>query len=253
MMILGDNMFNMDLGKLIENFYSNQASSTILLHKVNNPGEFGVAVVDDKGCIIGLAEKPKEFISDLIITGIYLFGPSIFPAIEKITPSGRGELEITDAIQKQLEMGGRVTYELIQGWWKDTGKLEDILEANRLVLDEIENKYCFISDCASSISGKVKASDNVVVKDSIIHGPVHIDEDVLIINSCIGPYTSIGKGSIIKECEIDNSIVLENTHLESVSKRITSSLIGKNVSIKRKTNRPFSNSFFVGDDSEISL
>jgi glucose-1-phosphate thymidylyltransferase len=251
-MVLGDNIFSMDLDLIIDNFYKNKANSSILLHKVNNPAGFGVAVVD-KGYVVRLVEKPKEFLSDLIITGIYLFDHRIFSAIERIRPSRRGELEITDAIQKQLELGGKVTYELIDGWWKDTGKLEDILEANRFVLDEIENRDTLIADGDSSISGKVKAGKNVIVKNSIIHGPVDIDEDVIIDNSCIGPYTSVGKGTIIKECEIDNSIVLENSCLENISKRITSSLIGKNVSIKRKTDKPFSSSFFIGDDGEIRL
>lgn len=251
-MILGDNIFKMDLDILIENFISNKANTSILLHKVNNPSQYGVAVINN-GYVIKLAEKPKEFLSDLIITGVYIFDHSIFSAIEKTTPSLRGELEITDAIQNQLEMGGKVTYELVKGWWKDTGKVADILEANRLVLDEI-SEYQGTSNYDSLITGKVIIGNNVSVKDSIIQGPVHIDDDSIIKNSFIGPYTSLGKGTIVDECEIDNCIVLENTHLEKVNKRISGSLIGKNVSIKGNLKKlPLSNSFFVGDDSEIKL
>jgi glucose-1-phosphate thymidylyltransferase len=252
MMILGDNIFKMDLDILIDNFVSNKANTSVLLHKVNNPSQYGVAVINN-GYVIKLVEKPKGFLSDLIITGVYMFDHNIFSAIEKTTPSLRGELEITDAIQKQLEMGGKVTYELVKGWWKDTGMVADILEANRLVLDEII-EYQGAYNYDSSITGKVIIGKNVSVKDSIIQGPVHIDDDSIIKNSFVGPYTSLGKGTIVNECEIDNCIVLENTHLENVNKRISESLIGKNVSIKGSLKKlPSSNSFFVGDDSEINF
>lgn len=252
-MLLGDNVFNMELDELITNFNSRKANSTILLYKVDNPSQFGVAVVD-AGSIIKLVEKPKEFISDLIITGIYVFDNSIFKAIENIAPSPRGELEITDAIQKQLEMGGRVTYGLVQGWWKDTGKLEDMLEANMLILDEMEYKCVNYGDSSSSITGKVRVGENVIIKDSIVQGPVDIEQDTIIEGSCIGPYTSIGRGARIKDCEIDNCIILNDVHLESINKRISKSLIGKKVSIQGGVrNRRFLNSFFVGDNSQIYL
>ncbi|HHV64067.1 MAG TPA: glucose-1-phosphate thymidylyltransferase [Peptococcaceae bacterium] len=252
-MILGDNVFNMDLHVLINNFYSNQANTTILLHRVDNPSQYGVAVVKG-GCITELVEKPKEYISDLIITGVYVFDKSIFPAIEQTPPSDRGEYEITDAIQKQLQMGGKVTYELVRGWWKDTGKLEDMLEANRLILDELESEYTISDYPGSSISGKVVIGENVVIKDSIIQGPVHIDQDAEIINSCIGPYTSLGKRVKVEKCELDNCIVLNGTKLIGINKRISKSLIGKNVSIIGGINKiPLMSSFFVGDDSQIKL
>jgi len=241
LMVLGDNMLSMDLDIIIRNFYSSQANTTILLHRVQNPAQYGVAVVED-GCISRLVEKPQEYVSDLILTGVYVFDQSIFPAIEKTIPSARGELEITDAIQKQLEQGGRVTYELNKGWWKDTGKLEDLLEANRLILNEMESE------------GKVQIGKNVVIQNSIIREPVHIEEDVSITDSCIGPYTSIGRGVTIKECEIDNCIILDGAELENINKRISKSLIGKNVSIKSGiSERPFTSSFFVGDHCQISL
>jgi len=252
-MILGDNVFNMDLDIIIKNFYTNKANTTILLHRVDNPSQYGVAVVKDD-CIIKLVEKPKDYISDLIITGVYVFDKSIFPAINQTPPSARGEYEITDAIQKQLDMGGKVTYELVRGWWKDTGKLEDMLEANRLILDELESECKIAAYPGSSILGKVVLDKSVIIKDSVIQGPVHIDQDAVIINSFIGPYTSLGKRVRVEECEIDNCIVLNDTKLIGINKRISKSLIGKNVSIIGGINkRPLISSFLLGDNSEISL
>mgnify|MGYP000918282835 FL=1 len=252
-MILGDNIFSMDLDIVIENFYTNKANTTVLLHRVNNPSQYGVAVVKD-GRITDVVEKPKDYISDLIITGVYVFDKTIFSAIEETPPSARGEYEITDAIRKQLEMGGKVTYELIRGWWKDTGRLEDMLEANRLILDELENKNTTTDYPGSTISGKVVLGENVEIKDSIILGPAHIDQDSVIINSFIGPYTTLGKRVTVEECELDNCIVLSGTKLIGINKRISNSLIGKNVSIKGGLNKkPLVSSFFVGDNSEINL
>ena len=251
-MLLGDNVFNMDLDMLINNFNSHKANTTMLLHRVNDPSQFGVAVVED-GFITKLVEKPEEFVSDLIITGVYVFDKSIFGAIEKIRPSSRGELEITDAIQRQVKMGRKVTFELVRGWWKDTGKLDDILEANRLILDEMENQEQVKVD-GSLVTGKVRVGENVIIKNSFIQGPVDIDENTKIINSFIGPYTSIGRESNIKDCEIDNCIILCDAELESITKRISKSLIGKKTSIKGGVNkRRFISSFFVGDNCEISL
>lgn len=170
-MVLGDNVFNMELNKLIDSFYSNNANSALLLHKVENPSQYGVAVVEDT-LIIKLVEKPKEFVSDLIITGVYIFDKSIFMAIDNIKPSQRGELEITDAIQKQLETGGRVTYELIQGWWKDTGQLQDILEANRLMLDDIDCEFKTLPQSNCVFMGKIQIGRNVIIENSTIIGPV---------------------------------------------------------------------------------
>ena len=252
LMLLGDNAFSMGLDKLIENFYANKSNSAILLHKVENPSQYGVAVVENN-CIKKLVEKPKEFISDLIITGAYLFDNSIFKAIDNTLPSPRGELEITDAIQKQLEMGGKVTFEIIQGWWKDTGKLQDILEANRFMLEEIDEKYQINKKDDSVYRGKIQIGKNAVIKNSVIDGPVAIADDSAIINSYVGPYTAVGKGVRINNCEVDNCIILENTQLDSISKRISGSLIGKNVVIRAADKKPVSSTFLVGDNSEIYM
>jgi glucose-1-phosphate thymidylyltransferase len=252
LMILGDNVFNMPLDTLIDNFHSNKANSTLLLHKVENPSQYGVAVINGDR-IVRLAEKPEKFISDLIITGVYIFDKTIFKAIDNTKPSPRGELEITDAIEELLVSGGNVTYEIIQGWWKDTGRLTDMLEANSIILDDIESdNQCLQKDNTVYI-GKLRISKGAVIKNSTIVGPTAIDDDSIIIDSYIGPYTSIGKGVEINNCELDNCIILENAQLDGIKKRISSSLIGKNVSIKAAAKRPYSNSFLIGDSSELYL
>ncbi|MDF2987359.1 MAG: glucose-phosphate thymidylyltransferase [Eubacterium sp.] len=251
-MVLGDNVFNMSLNSLIENFHINNADSAIMLYKVENPSQYGVAVVENNR-LVRLVEKPKKFISDLIITGVYIFNSSIFAAIENTEPSARGELEITDAIQELLSTGGNVTYEIIQGWWKDTGKLQDMLDANQLILDEIITDNQIEQKDDTVYTGKLMISKSAVIKNSTIAGPTAIDDTAVIIDSYIGPYTSIGKGVEIINCEIDNCIILENTKLEGINKRINYSLIGKNVSIKAADKRPNANSFLVGDSSELYL
>lgn len=252
LMVLGDNVFQMELDKLINNFHSNHANSALLLHKVENPSQYGVAVVEGSH-ITKLVEKPKEFVSDLIITGVYIFDKSIFTAIDHIKPSQRGELEITDAIEKQLETGGKVTYELVQGWWKDTGTLQDILEANRFMLDEMDCKGKTLPQRNSVLMGKIQIGKNVILDNSTLLGPVAIADDAVITNSYIGPYTSVDKAAAINDCEIDNCIILENTKMDGIHKRISGSLIGRNVQIKAIPKRPFSNIFLVGDNSEIYL
>jgi glucose-1-phosphate thymidylyltransferase len=251
-MILGDNVFNIPLDALIDNFYSNNANCSLLLHKVDNPSQYGVVVVNE-GHIIKLVEKPKEFISNLIITGVYIFDKSIFTAIDHTKPSFRGELEITDAIQELLVLGGNVTYEIIQGWWKDTGSLKDMLEANRMILDDIDDDNQAVQLDNSVYTGKLRISKSAVIRNSIITGPTTIDDGSIITDCYIGPYTSIGKGVEINNCEVDNCIILENSQLHNIKKRISNSLIGKNVSIKATNKRPYSNSFLVGDSSELYL
>ncbi|MCM1565432.1 MAG: glucose-1-phosphate thymidylyltransferase [Dehalobacter sp.] len=239
-MILGDNIFNMELDSFIQNFYQQKANTSVLLHTVSNPSQFGVAVVKD-GFVTALYEKPEKYISNLIITGVYAFDHSIFAAIDRIKPSRRGELEITDAIQNQLKNGARVTCDLVRGWWKDTGKLNDILEANRLMFD-------------AALAEKVQMGNNVTIRNSIIQGPVHLDDDAVITDSFIGPYTTVGRRTRITECEIENCIILEDTQLANVSKKISGSLIGNQVSIQGSPeNSSLVSTFFLGDHCQIDL
>ena len=252
LMILGDNIFKMNLNSLVYNFYKSKSNSSILLHKVLDPSQYGVAVVE-KGQIVKLVEKPKEFVSPFIITGVYIFDKSIFNAISNTKVSKRGELEITDAIQKQLDLGGKVSYELIKGWWKDAGRLQDILEANRLILDDIRSSVNTPTNENSIYSGKLQMGKNVLIENSIITGPTTIADDVSIKNCFIGPYTCIGQGVNIVNCEIENCIILENSSLLDIDKRISNSLIGKSVLIRGAQRRPYTNSFLIGDNSEIQL
>ncbi|MCR4436854.1 MAG: glucose-1-phosphate thymidylyltransferase [Clostridiales bacterium] len=251
-MILGDNLFQMELDEIINNFYLNNSNASLLLHRVDNPSEFGVAVVEN-GRIVKLVEKPEDFISDLIVTGVYVFDKSIFNAISHINPSPRGELEITDAIQKLLEMGGKVSYTLTSGWWKDTGKICDVLEANRLILDSpdgIAGSSCVLG---TLFNNRIHMGQNVTVENSVIQGPAVIGDDAVITGSCIGPYTSVGKRVEIINSHIENSIVLDNTKVENIGKKISGSLIGKNVTIKNSKSGQDSLSFLLGDDSKIAM
>lgn len=250
LMILGDNLFQMELDSLIKSFRETGANASVLLHKIQNPTGFGVAVVEN-GQVVRLVEKPSEPISDLIITGVYLFDKSIFPAIENTKPSKRGELEITDAMQKLLETGGKMSFEIIRGWWKDTGKLKDILEANQLTLGEIKSIFETPLGTSSTYTGEICVGKNVTIENSILRGPVIVGDNSCIINSYLGPYTAISSGVKISNCEVENAIILEGTQIENIDKKIDSSLIGRNAIIKGKKYKPNSNSLLVGDDSEV--
>lgn len=227
LMLLGDNLFNTDLDGIIETFYSNSSNACILLYKADDPSQFGVAVVDND-VVVKVVEKPKKYVGDLIITGIYAFDKSILQAIDRIKPSKRGELEITDALQNLIDCGGSVSCRLVNGWWKDTGNPKDLLEANSMILDEIETKIETVSDKTVIILGDAHIGKNVVIKDSIIKGPVAIDDDSVIVNSIIGPYASLGENARVANSVINNSILFDNVTIENIPK-IQESLIGKNL------------------------
>lgn len=247
-MILGDNLFEMSLDKLIESFYTSKSNVSLLLHKVKDPSHFGVAVVEaDK--VIKLVEKPKEWVSDLIITGVYVFNKLIFEAISKTSPSKRGELEITDAIQKLLEIGGKVNYVMTEGWWKDTGKISDVLEANQLVLETISN----MKNYEYNVVAKVRTGENTLIQNCIIRGPVVVGSNCTIENCYIGPYTSVGDSARLINCEVENTILLEGVQIENVKNRIGDSLIGKNAKITGETSKPLCMKFFLGDKCEVFL
>lgn len=252
LMALGDNAFSMELDRFIQNHYHSSGNTSILLHRVKNPSQYGVAVVEGDR-IIRLVEKPQQAESDLIITGIYIFDSLIFRAIDKTAPSARGELEITDAIQKQIEMGDRVTFDHLTGWWKDTGKVQDILEANRLILHDLEPDLKSQPDDASSCSGPLVIGKNVTVQRSRLIGPIAIADGAVITDSYIGPYSAIGENVTIHNCELENSIILDGAQLCNIDKRINGSLIGKDALIKQADERPLSNYFLIGDNSQIYL
>jgi len=251
-MYLGDNILKSGIKSLVEEFQEKKPNSLILLTEVPNPQMFGVAELEG-GRVVRLVEKPKEPVSNLALVGVYMFDFHIFEAVKAIKPSWRNELEITDAIQYLVENGYEVQPHLVTGWWKDTGKIEDILEANRLILESISGEIQGDVDEASKINGQVKIEKNVVVKNSIIRGPAIIGAHSEIVDSYIGPFTSIQNNCKIVQTEIEHSIVLEGSEIREVGSRIDESLIGREVKIFKCPPKPSVYRFIVGDKSEIGI
>jgi glucose-1-phosphate thymidylyltransferase len=251
-MYLGDNILKSGIKSLVEEFQEKKPNSLILLTEVPNPQMFGVAELEG-GRVVKLVEKPKEPVSNLALVGVYMFDFHIFEAVKAIKPSWRNELEITDAIQYLVENGYEVQPHLVTGWWKDTGKIEDILEANRLILESISGEIQGDVDEASKIIGQVKIEKNVVVKNSIIRGPAIIGAHSEIVDSYIGPFTSIQNNCKIVQTEIEHSIVLEGSEIREVGSRIDESLIGREVKIFKCPPKPSVYRFIVGDKSEIGI
>ncbi|MFC2158233.1 glucose-1-phosphate thymidylyltransferase [Acidobacteriota bacterium] len=251
-MYLGDNILKSGIKPLVMEFEEKKPNSLILLTEVPNPQLFGVAELkDDK--VVKLVEKPKKPMSNLALVGVYMFDHHIFEAVNAIQPSWRGELEITDAIQHLVDSGFVVIPHLVTGWWKDTGKLEDILEANRLILEGLSSEIKGKVDSSSKITGNVILGKGVQVTNGIIRGPVIIGEGTEIIDSYIGPYTSIQNNCRIIKTEIENSIVLEGSEIQDVGSRIDESLIGREVKIFKCPPKPSVFRFMVGDKSEIGI
>ncbi len=238
---------------LVEEYRSLDCNSEILLTKVPNPSQFGVAELSSDGRVVKLTEKPAQPKSDLALVGVYMFDKNIFDAAKAIKPSKRGELEITDAIQWLLDHQFTVHPHIVKGWWKDTGKIEDMLEANRTVLDTFERDVRGNIQGSSAIEGKVVIEEGAQIVDSVVRGPAIIGRDARVTHAYVGPYTSIGNGCSLENCEIENSIVLENSTIASVNGRIEASLIGKNVKITRTHRKPAAYRFMLGDNSEVGI
>jgi glucose-1-phosphate thymidylyltransferase len=202
--------------------------------------------------VVRLVEKPREPKSDLALVGVYMFSPAVFDSVKRIKPSFRNELEITDAIQDLIDRGLDVRPHLVQGWWKDTGKLDDMLEANRLILDTIDRRIDGEVDAESRVEGKVVIEAGAVVEHSVIRGPVVIGPDARIIRTYVGPFTSIGPRAEIRDSEIEHSIVLEGGVITDVS-RVADSLTGRNVRIHRSPSKPAVYRFMLGDNSEVGI
>ncbi len=249
---LGDNLLTGGITYLVEQFQSENPNCQILLSPVEHPERFGVAELKGER-VVRLVEKPKERISDLALTGIYMFDHNILDAARNIKPSARNELEITDAIQYLIDKGYRVTHNIVKGWWKDTGKLEDILEANRTVLDTINHNIECTIEGECSIEGKVEIGADTVIKDSVIRGPSIIGQGNRIIHSYIGPYTAIHDNIEIRNSEVENSIILEGSSIIDINNRINGSLIGKNVKIFQAPSKPKGFRFMLGDRSEVGI
>ncbi len=251
-MYLGDNLLNRGISTFVEEFTREQPAAQILLARVPDPQMFGVAELND-GRVVGLVEKPAQPKSDLALVGVYMFSPAVFEAVKRIRPSFRNELEITDAIQDLIDRGLEVRPHIVDGWWKDTGKLEDMLEANRLILDTIERRIEGRCDEASRVEGKVIIEEGAVVEHSVIRGPVIIGKRARIVHAYVGPFTSILNDVEITESEIEHSIVLEGSSISNLANRVEDSLIGKNVRIHRAPMKPSAYRFMLGDNSEIGI
>lgn len=251
-MYLGDNLLRDGLRGLVSTFRADEPNALILLTPVEDPSSYGVAELDGER-IVRLIEKPKDPPSNLALVGVYLFSPSIFDAARGLEPSWRGELEITEAIQALIDDGQKVQSEVVRGWWKDTGQLADMLEANRLVLEELETRLEGTIDEGSRVEGRVVLEEGATLTRSVVRGPAVIGAGACVEDAYIGPYTSIGEGVRVHRSEIEHSIVLAGSIVEDLGTRMEASLLGRNVKLTRSHGMPKTLRMLVGDNSEIEI
>jgi len=249
---LGDNLLRSGVAEFAARFEAESCSAQILLARVPDPHRFGVAELGPDGEVVGLVEKPAEPPSDLALVGVYLFDHHIHEAVRAIEPSARGELEITDAIRWLIDNGHRVRHEVLDGWWKDTGKLVPLLEGNRLVLEAIEPRIDGTVDAASVVEGRVVLEAGAEVKGSVVRGPAVIGANTRIVDSYVGPFTSIDRDCEIVGSEIEHSIVLAESQIIGIT-RMVDSLIGRHVSVTRSSRRPHAARLMLGDHSQVEL
>ncbi len=253
-MFLGDNVIEGGISGLIRQFEASDYNCQIVLTPVENPSQYGVAELDaDTRDIIRLVEKPRDPPSNLALVGIYMFDEHVWEAVQAIKPSWRGELEITDAIQYLVNKRYNVHPYIHRGWWIDTGKATDMLEANDLVLDEIEHRIEGYVDRDSQVNGKVTIEKGAEIINSRIRGPAIIGEDTRIINSYVGPFTSVYHHVLIEDSEIEHSIVLEQSKILDIPYRIEDSLIGRSSEITRSPIKPKALKMTVGDHSKVGI
>jgi glucose-1-phosphate thymidylyltransferase len=251
-MYLGDNLLRDGITSLTAEFRERAPEALILLTRVSDPWHYGVAELDGES-VVRLIEKPKDPPSDLALVGVYMFTPAIFDAARAIEPSWRDELEITDAIQQLIDGGSRVESHTVSGWWKDTGQLADMLEANRLVLEEIEPRNDGEADAESKVEGRVAIEAGATLERSVVRGPAVIGAGARIVDSYVGPYTSVGSDVQIIGSEVEHSILLAGSSLEGLATRLEASLLGRNVRIARGESMPKTLRMMVGDNSEITI
>jgi glucose-1-phosphate thymidylyltransferase len=250
-MYLGDNLLKDGITGLVETFKRSEPDALILLTHVDDPEHYGVAELDGDR-VKRLIEKPKNPPSDLALVGVYMFTPVIFDAARAIEPSWRDELEITDAIQHLVDRGLRIEPHIVQGWWKDTGQLEDILEANRLILEDLHERIEG-ELVESRVEGRVVIEEGARLERSTVRGPTIIGAGSRIVDAYIGPYSAIDENVTIERSEIEHSIVLGGSRVADLESRMEASLIGRNVTLERTNSRPKAYRFMVGDNSEIRL
>lgn len=249
---LGDNMVVGGIRRFIDEFVKSGCSCYLTLAKVKDPERFGVPEIKN-GKIIRIEEKPKKPMSQYAVAGIYLYDHHIFEAVKGIKPSARGELEISDAHQYLIEHGHTVGYCEITGWWKDTGKPSDLLEANRLVLDNIEPGIRGEVDAKSVVAGKTVIEEGARIINSVVRGPAIIGKGCVIENSYIGPFTSIGDNTVVRNSEVEYSIVLTECKILDVKIRIEGSLLGNDVEIVEANGKPNVHRFMIGDQSRVEV
>ena len=251
-MYLGDNLLAEGLRGLVATFREAEPDALILLTPVPDPEHYGVAELDGER-IVRLIEKPKDPPSNLALVGVYLFQPSIFESARTLEPSWRGELEITEAIQKLIEDDHTVQSEVVSGWWKDTGQLADMLEANRLVLEEVETSVEGEVDEDSRVEGRVVVAPGAKLERSVVRGPAVIGAGACIEDAYIGPYTSIGENVHVRRSEVEHSIILAGSVVEDLGTRMEASLLGREVKLTRSDGMPKTLRMLVGDKSEIKI
>ncbi|GAA2290323.1 glucose-1-phosphate thymidylyltransferase [Nonomuraea roseoviolacea subsp. roseoviolacea] len=251
-MYLGDNFIVGGIDGLVRRFARERPAAQIMLTKVSDPRQFGVAELDAAGRVVGLEEKPARPKSDLALVGVYLFTPAVHEAVAELKPSWRGELEITDAIQWLIEAGLPVESSVISGYWKDTGNVTDMLEVNRLVLESLEPRISGSVDAASELIGRVVVEPGAVVARSRVVGPAVIGPGARVEDGYVGPFTSIGADCVVERAEIEYSIVLPRSSIRGVS-RIESSLIGHDVEVTPASTSPRAHRLVLGDHSKVQI
>ena len=253
-MYLGDNLLHQGVKEFVDHFEADRgdASAQILLCKVPDPQRFGVAELGAGGEVVRLVEKPAEPPSDLALVGVYLFDRRIHEAVRAITPSSRGELEITDAIQWLIDQGHQVRAQVLDGWWIDTGKLTPLLEANRLILETLERSIAGVVDEGSRIDGRVVVQPGAEILRSTVRGPAIIGEGTRIVDSYVGPFTAVYHDCEVVGSEVEHSVLLEHSRIIDAG-RITDSLIGRFVEVTRSAERPRATRLVLGDHSLVDL
>jgi len=255
-MYLGDNLVTGGITDFVREFSQTRPAAQILLSPVKDPRQFGVAELDANGNVVGLVEKPAEPRSDLALVGVYVFSSRVLDAAHAIKPSDRGELEITDAIQWLIDEGDSVRSHVIEGWWaarwKDTGKLHDLLEANRIVLESYDQRIDGALDERSEVQGRVVIEEGAELVNSFVRGPAIIGKGTRLVNTFVGPYTAIYHSCVITDSEIEHSVVLEECRISNMP-RLVDSLIGRKVEVGRSERKPQAYRLMLGDHSRVGL
>ncbi len=253
LMFLGDNLIQGGVKSFVKEFTANKVDALVLLKEVADPRLFGVAELNEKGEITRIVEKPKEPKTNLAVPGVYLFTRDVHQAIDRIKPSWRGELEITDTIQQLIDCGKKVRSHILTGWWLDTGKKDDLLEANRVVLDEfVKRDLRGEIDAASQVAGRAEIGKGTIIEHSTVRGPVSIDENCRIKDSYVGPFTSIASGTVIEHSSIEHSVVLENCSIRDIE-RLSDCVIGRCAVVVRRGDGLKATALFIGDDARVEL